>query len=64
MLLTIENKNRNLPISVAFDKIPQFKVAPSFEALLPNQKSIFTVSFSPINVGIYNKQLDVLILEG
>ena len=62
-ILTIENKNEELPISFAFSKIAQFTVTPQHGSLLPSSKKSVIISFIPKNFGVFSSVMNINILS-
>lgn len=61
-ILTIKNKNEDLPLDFAFTKVAQFHAIPSKGKLLPATEHSINISFEPKNFGVFNTQMDLEIL--
>ena len=51
-VLTVHNKNEDLPIDFNFTKAASFKAMPMKGKLLPGQEHHITLSFEPKNLGM------------
>ncbi|EWS70940.1 flagellar associated protein, putative (macronuclear) [Tetrahymena thermophila SB210] len=62
--LEIENRNRDIPISISCSKIPYFTLSPATAVINPQSKAVFVASFQPKAVGSFQKNMQILLFNG
>ncbi|EGR28470.1 hypothetical protein IMG5_174550, partial [Ichthyophthirius multifiliis] len=60
----IENRHNKLPLDIEVLRLPCFQILPKKFILNPNQVTSLKASFSPNNVGVYKKEIELSILGG
>lgn len=53
LVLSIKNRNEDLPLDFSFSKIAQFRAMPAKGKLLPNSEHTINISFEPKNFGVF-----------
>ena len=63
-MLTLTNKNEDLPVDFNFTQAASFKAVPTRGKLLPGADHTINISFEPKNLGHFNQEMVVEILKG
>lgn len=63
-ILTLKNRNEDLPIDFNFSKVAHFNAIPARGKLLPGTEHSINISFEPHNFGVFKQQMTIELLGG
>lgn len=64
MVLSIKNKNKDLPLDFAFTKVAHFKSTPGRGTLMANSEHTINFTFEPKSFGMFKQEIALEILNG
>jgi len=64
MVLSVKNKNRDLPLDFSFTKVAHFRATPGRGKLHPDSEHTINFAFEPKSFGMFKQEIAIEILNG